>query len=211
MKAHQHIATPVFGNLFFGNLLAVVLVACDAVPLDSPEIRARYDGHYTGVCNSWVKSLVSGKLYCSSPSVGFSTEAAYAAAVPGQVDESMYAGFDTKTLEEKQTLLVAEGEKIYGANCVACHGATGAGLPPTFPPLAGDPVANGGSADEHIDIVLNGLSGKPINGVTYAGVMTPFSAQLSDNQIAAVISYERLSWGNTGSIVEPSQVAARRK
>lgn len=211
MKAHQNFATPPSGNLLFANLLAVTLVACDAIPQDAPEIRARYQGHYTGVCNSWVESPVSGKIYCSSPAVGFSTEAAYAAAAPGKVDESMYEGFDAKSPEEKQSLLVAEGEKVFGANCVACHGATGAGLPPTFPPLAGDPVANGGSADEHIDTVLNGLSGKPINGVTYAGVMTPFSAQLSDNQIAAVISYERLSWGNAGGIVEPAQVAARRK
>lgn len=201
MKAHH----PLF------TLLAVALVACDAIPADAPEIRARYDGHYTGVCNSWVKSPVSGHLYCSSPSVGFSTDAAYAAAIPGKADESMFDGFDAKSPEEKRALLVAEGEKVYGVNCVACHGVAGAGLPPTFPPLAGDPVANGGASDDHIDIVLNGLSGKEINGVAYAGVMTPFSAQLSDNQIAAVISYERVSWGNAGAIVEPSQVAARRK
>ena len=193
------------------SLLVFALVACDAQPEDSPEIRARYDGHYTGVCNAWVNSPTTGRKYCSSPAVGFSTEAAYAAAIPGKADESAFDGFDTKSPDEKRAVLVAEGEKVYAVQCVACHQAAGTGLAPTFPPLAGDPVANGGSADEHIDIVLNGLSGKAINGIAYAGVMTPFSAQLSDNQVAAVISYERTSWGNAGGIVEPPQVKARRK
>jgi mono/diheme cytochrome c family protein len=191
-------------------LLAFTFLACEAQPQDKPEVRARWEGHYTGVCNSYLTSPVTGHLYCASPAIGFSTAAAYAAAAPAKADESAFVGFDQKSPEERSAILTAEGEKVYLAQCSACHQAAGTGLAPTFPPLVNDPVANGGSADEHISIVLNGLSGKAINGVMYAGVMTPFASQLSDNQIAAVVSYERTSWGNAGGIVEPAQVAALR-
>lgn len=188
----------------------LLLVACDAKPEDSQEIRDRYAGHYMGPCNAWVYSPVSGEKYCSSPALPYSTAAAYEAAKPKKADDSAFAGFDSKSADEKKALLVAEGEKVYGAQCAACHQPTGQGLAPTFPPLANDPVVNGGSVDDHIHTVLNGLSGKTINGVAYTGAMVPFGTTLSDNQIAAVITFERNSWGNNGGVVEPSQVAAGR-
>lgn len=187
------------------------LAACDPVPEDSAQIRDRYLGHWTSACNSWVTSPVSGRVYCSSPWIPFSNEAAYAAVMPAKSDDSAYAGFDTKTPEEKKTLLIAQGEKVYSGNCQACHQAGGTGVAGSFPPLAGDPVANGGPVEEHILTVLNGLNGKAIGGVTYSGAMSPWRGALNDNQIAAVITYERNSWGNNGGIVEPSQVAALRK
>lgn len=94
--------------------------------------------------------------------------------------------------------LLKKGEGVYKANCVACHQGNGAGLPPTFPSLVGSKVANG-PADAHI---LQTLDPKP---------PMPSFKQLSDVELAAVITYERLSWGNKGSIVQPSQVAALRK
>jgi cytochrome c oxidase subunit II len=97
--------------------------------------------------------------------------------------------------------LVARGEKVYSANCVACHQANGRGNPPAFPPLAGSKVV-GGAKEGHMDIVLNG---KPNTA------MAPFGKQLSDTDIAAVISYERSSWGNKSGIVQPAEVKARRK
>ena len=97
--------------------------------------------------------------------------------------------------------LVARGEKVYGANCVACHQATGKGMPPAFPPLAGAKLVSG-PKEGHIDIVLNGKPGT---------AMAPFGKQLSDTEIAAVISYERNSWGNKSGIVQPAEVKARRK
>lgn len=192
-------------------LLLSLTIGCDAKPEDKQAIRDRYEGHYTGPCNAWAVSPATGRTYCSSPKLGFSTEAAYAAAAPKKADDSAFAGFDAKSPDEKKALLVAEGEKVYGANCAACHQATGMGLPPSFPPLANDPVVNGGPVDEQIHTVLNGLNGKVINGVAYAGAMSPFAATLTDNQIAAVITFERNSWGNNGGIVEPAQVLAQRK
>jgi cytochrome c oxidase subunit 2 len=97
--------------------------------------------------------------------------------------------------------LIARGEKVYGANCVACHQATGKGMPPAFPPLAGSKVVVG-PKEGHMDIVLNGKPGT---------AMAPFGKQLSDTEIAAVISYERNSWGNKSGIVQPAEVKARRK
>ncbi len=97
--------------------------------------------------------------------------------------------------------LLARGEKVYGTNCVACHQPTGRGMPPAFPPLVGSKLVTG-AKEGHIDIVLNGKSGT---------AMAPFGKQLSDTEIAAVISYERSTWGNKSGIVQPAEVKARRK
>lgn len=103
----------------------------------------------------------------------------------------------------------AAGAQIYATRCASCHQAAGSGVPGAFPPLAGDPTANGPAAT-HVDVVLNGLQGKAINGVAYASAMPPWGTVLSDAEIAAVATYERTSWGNHGSPVTPADVAAER-
>jgi mono/diheme cytochrome c family protein len=110
------------------------------------------------------------------------------------------AGFDYSTL----------GAQVFSQSCASCHGASGTGTPGVFPPLAGDPVVNGKNADAHVRIVLNGLSGKAINGTKYASQMPAFGSQLSDEQIAAVVDHERTSWGNNGPTVTPAQVTKDR-
>ena len=105
--------------------------------------------------------------------------------------------------DKKWTLdeLKARGEKVYGANCVACHQANGMGTPPAFPPLSGSKMVNG-PKDPHIAMVLNGKPGT---------AMAPFK-HLSDVDIAAVVTYERNAWNNkTGDVVTPDQVKAARK
>jgi len=96
--------------------------------------------------------------------------------------------------------LKAVGEKVYAANCVACHQATGKGMPPAFPPLEGSKIANGAKA-AHISIVLNGKPGT---------AMASF-ARLSDSELAGVITYTRTAWGNKGDVVMPAEVKAARK
>jgi cytochrome c oxidase subunit 2 len=104
----------------------------------------------------------------------------------------------TYTLDE----LKSRGEKAYAANCVACHQATGKGMPPAFPALDGSKIATG-AKDEHILMVLNGKAGT---------AMAAFGKQLSDTEIAAVVTYERNSWGNkTGEAIQPADVKALRK
>ncbi|HEY9897611.1 MAG TPA: c-type cytochrome [Pantanalinema sp.] len=103
----------------------------------------------------------------------------------------------------------ADGTKVYETNCASCHQATGAGMPGVFPPLAGAEIPNGDAA-EHIKIVLHGKSGPmTVLGKQYNGAMPPF-AQLTDEEIAAVVTHERTSWGNKGSAVTPAQVKALR-
>ena len=104
------------------------------------------------------------------------------------------------TLDE----LKARGEKVYAGNCAACHQASGKGIPPAFPALSGSKIANGPKA-EHIKVVLNGVvkDGKPT-------AMASFK-QLSDVDLAAVITYERNSWDNkTGDMVTAADVKAQR-
>jgi cytochrome c oxidase subunit 2 len=100
-----------------------------------------------------------------------------------------------------QNDLMALGEKVYGQNCAACHQANGKGIPGTFPALAGSPIATK-NLPAHLDIVLNGKKGT---------AMPAWGPQLSDTDLAAVITYERNAWGNnTGQTVQPKDVKAAR-
>jgi len=102
--------------------------------------------------------------------------------------------------------LKARGEKVYAANCVACHQANGKGVPPDFPPLDGSQLVLG-PQDRQIDVLLNGVAK---NGTPTA--MAAFARQLSDVELAAVITFTRNNWGNsTGEAVRPADIKARRK
>ena len=97
--------------------------------------------------------------------------------------------------------LVARGEKVYQANCAACHQADGKGLAGVFPAISGSKVATGPIAD-HINVVLNGRPGT---------AMAAFAGQLSDADIAAVVTYQRNAWDNkTGELTQPAEIAAAR-
>ncbi|MGD9418148.1 MAG: c-type cytochrome [Verrucomicrobiota bacterium JB025] len=110
---------------------------------------------------------------------------------------------------ETRTEILETGRKQF-ILCAACHGPQGMGTA-AAPPLAGSEWVEG-PAENLIRIQLRGLVGPiTVNGQTYdiAGGMTPFASQ-SDEQIAAVLSYVRNSFGNSAPLVEPSQVAALR-
>ena len=120
----------------------------------------------------------------------------------GAQKQAMAAAADDpgKTWELKE--LVARGERVYAANCVACHQAAGQGMPAMkAPALAGSKFATGPEAGP-IDTVLHGRPNT---------AMQAFSKQLSDTEIAAVVTYMRNSWGNKASDVQPAEVKARRK
>lgn len=104
----------------------------------------------------------------------------------------------------------ASGASLYTANCAACHGATGAGVPGAFPALAGDPVVNAADPKAQIGVVLHGLHGAAIKGAAYASQMPPFT-QLSDSDIAAIVDHERTSWGNAAPTVNPDDVKRLRE
>lgn len=112
--------------------------------------------------------------------------------------------------------LMKAGEVVYktggkgGIACATCHGEAGAGTPGAFPPLVGAKDWMG-DCKHHAGIVVHGLQGKiKVAGAEYNGVMTPQGTMLSDFEIAAVITYERNSWGNDFGICLPADVAAAR-
>lgn len=97
--------------------------------------------------------------------------------------------------------LTARGEKVYNTNCAVCHQPDGAGMPPAFPALKGSQIALG-EVQQHLDVVINGKQGT---------AMQAFGSQLSEVDLAAVITYERNAWGNnTGDAVTPQQVVAHK-
>lgn len=105
----------------------------------------------------------------------------------------------------------ASGAGVYGTNCSSCHQAGGVGLPGSFPPLAANPVVTG-DPKTVIHIVKYGLSGKiQVAGKTYNGMMPAWSPQLSNGDIASVITYVRSSWGNKAGAVTVSAVSAVSK
>jgi len=98
------------------------------------------------------------------------------------------------------------GQKVYDANCSSCHGTDGAGRPSAFPPLAGNAMVTG-SPEKVIAVVKDGLTGPTtVNGKAYSGAMPAWKGNLSDAQIAAVITYIRSSWGNKAGAVTEAQV-----
>lgn len=97
--------------------------------------------------------------------------------------------------------LMEQGKKVYDVSCAACHGATGAGVPGVFPAMAGSKIAKGDVA-AHLDIVMNGKGGT---------AMAAYKGQMSDVDLAAVITYERNAFGNdTGDVVQPADIKAKR-
>jgi len=170
----------------------------DAIPgfLRDTWFRAEKTGVFRGQC-----AELCGKEHGFMPVV---------VRVVSQEDYSKWVGDKKQALlaqaddpNKKWSLedLKARGEKVYAANCVACHQASGKGMLPAFPPLQGAKLVTGPKSG-HIDMVLNG---KPNTA------MTAFGKQLSDTEIAAVITYGRNSWGNKAGEVQPAEVKARRK
>ncbi len=97
--------------------------------------------------------------------------------------------------------LMARGEKVYDTSCAACHQASGEGVPGAFPAIKGSAVATGPSS-EHLALVMNGKPGT---------AMAAFAGQLSDVDLAAVVTYQRNAWGNNaGDLIQPAEVKAAR-
>lgn len=116
-----------------------------------------------------------------------------------QIAAAAAAGDREWTMDE----LMVKGQEVYSANCAACHGTTGAGVPGAFPAMTGSPmVIEADQLQAHIDIVVNGKAGT---------AMQAFGKQLSDSDIAAVVTFERNGFGNnTGDIVQPATIKSAR-
>jgi len=169
----------------------------DAIPgfVRDTWFRAEKTGDYYGQC-----AELCGKEHAYMPiHVKVLSHADYSAWVAGKQKE-MAARADDPSKVWTLADLVARGEKVYNANCAACHRPDGKGAGP-IKPLDGSAIVLNDPAQQ-IDILLNGR----LNGAM------PAWKQLSDTEIAAVMTYTKNSWSNqTGKLVQPAEVMAARK
>lgn len=110
--------------------------------------------------------------------------AAWVAKQPKVGNPYKQVATDDQKLKRHELMIL--GKKQYEITCVACHQANGRGIPPLYPALKGSSVAIGNSIERHIKIILHGIPGSAMQSYK----------QLSDEEIAAVVTYERNAWGN---------------
>ena len=169
----------------------------DAIPgfVRDTWFRAEKVGDYYGQC-----AELCGKEHAYMPiHVRVLSQADYALWVDGKQKE-MAAAADDPGKEWKLDELVARGEKVYNANCAACHRPDGKGAGP-IKALDGSAVVLSDPAGQ-VKILLNGAN----NGAM------PAWRTLSDTEIAAVVTYTKNSWTNkTGKLVQPAEIVAARK
>ncbi|MBS0444521.1 MAG: cytochrome c oxidase subunit II [Proteobacteria bacterium] len=170
----------------------------DAIPgfVRDTWFRATQPGDYYGQC-----AELCGKEHAYMPiHVKVLAAADYTKWVDGKKKEMMAAADDPNkvwTLPD----LIARGEKVYAANCAACHQPNGKGGGPVKP-LDGSQVVLAADKSQQIHTVLDGR----------VNLGMPSWKQLSDTELAAVITYTKNNWSNkTGQIVQPTEVAALRK
>ncbi|MFM7008089.1 MAG: cytochrome c oxidase subunit II [Betaproteobacteria bacterium] len=173
----------------------------DAIPgfVRNSWFRAEKVGEYRGQCTE-----LCGKDHAFMPIVvKVVSEADYAKWADEQ-KKLLAAQADDPNKEWTGPELIARGEKVYAANCVACHQGSGKGVMGAFPALDGSKIVMGPKA-ENIQILLKGKPGT---------AMQSFAAQLNDVEIAAVITYTRASWTNAGKgqdpVVAPADIKAAR-
>ncbi|MHB1273589.1 MAG: copper-containing nitrite reductase [Rhodanobacter sp.] len=105
---------------------------------------------------------------------------------------------------------MADGKRVFTQICSACHQGNAMGLPGAFPPLAMSDYLNA-APKRAIDIVLNGLSGKiTVNNTGYESVMPALGPQLSDDEIANVLTYVLNNFNNKGGSISAAEVKAVR-
>lgn len=170
----------------------------DAIPgfVRDTWFRAEKPGDYYGQCQE-----LCGKEHAYMPiHVKVVSAADYSAWVAVKAKEAA-AKADDPTKVWTLVDLKARGEKVYAANCAACHQPNGKGAGP-IKPLDGSAIVLDADHKKQIATVLNGAAG---------GAMPSWKA-LSDTDLAAVISYTKNNWSNqTGQIVQPAEVQAARK
>lgn len=174
-----------------------------------PAFGVKQDAIPGFVRDTWFRSEKTGDFYGQCYEL-CGKEHAYMpihVKVVSQEEFVAWAGEQKKILAAKAddpakvwtlTDIVARGEKVYAANCAACHQANGKGAGP-IKALDGSPIVLDADKTKEIDIVLNGRAAMPA------------WKQLSDTDIAAVISYTKNAWTNkTGQVVQPAEVLAQR-
>ncbi len=171
----------------------------DAIPgyINDAWTIANEPGIYRGQC-----AELCGKDHGFMPIVVIAKpEAEYKEWIASKKANAMAAAANSNKTFSKDELM-ASGEALYAKNCAACHGAAGTSVVPIFPSLKGSAIATGPMAD-HLDIVINGSKKNP--------AMAAWGPQISNADLAAIITFERNAWGNnTGDVVQPSDIEAAK-
>jgi cytochrome c oxidase subunit 2 len=209
LEVDQHLVVPVgkkirilttAGDVIHAWYVPAFGVKQDAIPgfIRDTWFKAEQEGIYRGQC-----AELCGKDHGFMPIVVEVVSADRYSAWVGEQKKKISAAADDPAKTWDLAELRARGEKVYAANCVACHQANGMGVPNAFPALAGSKMVNGPKG-EQIAMVLNGKQGT---------AMQAFGKQLSDVDIAAVITYTRNAWSNKAaeSLVQPADVKSARK
>lgn len=154
---------------------------------------------------TFMLALCWGAFYLAFNSGGFSQDVYESNAVN-------WAGGGTQAAAPVDPKVV--GKRLYTQNCVVCHQANGMGVAGQFPPLAGSEwvLTEGNHAENHlVMLVLNGLQGPfVVKGQSYNNAMVPWK-QLTDEQIADILTYIRSDWGNNAPAISPEFVTQIRK
>lgn len=131
---------------------------------------------------------------------------------PANPDEAIAMPDDGSTARKLHDLqLDSLGARVYADNCMACHRSTGNGYPQTFPALAKNTVLNDPDASSIIQIILTGNTVQTTHTAPTAYSMPAFGWRLADDEVAAVTTFIRQAWGNTGKAVSDDDVARVRK
>ncbi|MGA7816632.1 c-type cytochrome [Caballeronia sp.] len=144
--------------------------------------------------------------YMSDADIGAMT--VYLKSIPQKKEAPESMQFETSA--QFGTELLSQGKKIFTENCAKCHAENGLGKPPSYPPLANNQSIQMPSAVNPIRMTLNGGYPPSTDGNPRPYGMPPFAQALSDTEVAAVVTYIRMSWGNHGTPVSPQQVSNLR-
>jgi cytochrome c oxidase subunit 2 len=189
------------GDVIHSWMVPDLAVKQDAIPgfIRNVWFRAEKIGEYRGQCTE-----LCGKDHAYMPIVvKVVSEADYLKWATEQ-KKLLLAAADDPTKEWTAAELISRGEKVYAANCVACHQGSGKGVTGAFPALDASVIAMGPKGP-NIEILLKGKPGT---------AMASFASQLNDVEIASVITYTRSAWTNAGKgkdpVISPAEVKAAR-
>lgn len=189
------------GDVIHSWMVPELAVKQDAIPgfIRNVWFRAEKVGEFRGQCTE-----LCGKDHAFMPIVVKVVSEQDYATWSAEQKKLLAAAADDPNKEWAAADLIARGEKVYAANCVACHQGSGKGVVGAFPALDGSKIVLGPKADQ-IQILLKGKQGT---------AMAAFGGQLNDVEIASVISFTRASWTNAGKgqdpVVLPADVKAAR-
>lgn len=160
-----------------------------------PEVKPARE-KFPGLAAALATAVILGGIWLFFAATGVTDQAVEELAKPPAVVEEVAPPVVAPAPVAVDAAVMAKGEAAYTAHCAACHQPTGRGIPGVFPPLAAGP--NMANHEYTINITLRGK-----------GAMPGF-AHLTDEEVAAVLTFTKNSWGNNFGAVTPEQVAALR-